>query len=162
MLSEFQRTRVWEGMWASEIRALYFADLASRYTRHKQFITGLSFFLSSAAAASLIGKLPQWMPILAATAVALASAYSMAAGLDRKAATMAKLHSAWSQLGADYERLWSHTEDDNAEAQLNEIIRREKEPSELATTEAPNDTNLMGKWQEHVELRMRRLTEQHV
>ena len=161
MLSELQRTQVWEGMLSSEIRALYFADLASTYTRRKQLIVGLSFFLSSAAAASLIGKLPQWVPLLSATCVALASAYSMAAGLDRKAATMAKLHSAWFQLASDYERLWSHTADDNAEAQLNEIIRREREPSELASTEAPYDKSLMEHWQEHVE-RMRHLTEQHV
>ena len=102
MLSEFQRTQVWEGMLESEIRALNFADLT---------------------AATLIGKFPQWVPILSATFVALASAYYMAAGLDPRTATMAKLHSAWSQLGADYERPWSHIEDDNAEAQLNEIIR---------------------------------------
>jgi hypothetical protein len=39
-------------------------------------------------------------------------------------------------------------------------MRREKEPSELATTEAPNDQVLLGKWQEHV-FSMYHLTGQH-
>jgi hypothetical protein len=56
MLSEFQINRVWENMLAAETRSLYFGDLASRYTRKKQWITGLSFFLSFGAAASFIGK----------------------------------------------------------------------------------------------------------
>ena len=44
MLSEFQITRVWKGMIESETRSLYFADLASRKTRQKQWITGAFFF----------------------------------------------------------------------------------------------------------------------
>jgi len=50
MLNEFQRTQVWEDLLAAETRALYFGDLASRYTHQKQWITGLSFFFASGAA----------------------------------------------------------------------------------------------------------------
>jgi hypothetical protein len=160
VLNEFQVSRVWENMLAAEARALYFADLASLYTRRKQFITGSSFFLSSGAAASLLGKLPPWIPLLLATAVALLSAYSMAIGLDRKIGTMAKLHSVWNQISMDYDRLWNHQNDGDAEEQLDQIIRREKEPSELATTDAPNDQKRLGKWQDHV-FNMYRLTGQH-
>jgi hypothetical protein len=96
-------------MLAAEARALYFADLASSYTRRKQLITGVSFFLSSGAAATLLGKVPSWIPLILPTAVALTNAYSMAS-----------------------------------------IVRQEKEPSELATTEAPNDQTRLGKWQDRV------------
>jgi hypothetical protein len=150
MLNEFQINRVWENMLASEARALYFADLASQYTRRKQWITGISFFLSSGAAATLIGQLPRWVPLALSIPVALASAYSMAVGLDRKIGTMAKLHSSWNQIAGEYDRLWNHAHDDDAEEQLEATIRREKEPSELAATEAPNDQQLLGKWQDHV------------
>jgi hypothetical protein len=160
VLNEFQINRVWENMLAAEVRSLYFADLASRYTRRKQWITGTSFFLSSGAAASIIGKLPQLVPLVLSGGVALASAYSMAVGLDRKIGTMAKLHSAWSQIALDYDRLWNHTNDDDAEAQFDQVIRREKDPSELAATEAPNDQELLGRWQDHV-FSMYHLTEQH-
>ena len=160
MLSEFQINRVWENMLAAETRALYFADLASRYTRRKQWITGGSFFLSSGAAASVIGKLPEWVPISLALIVAVASAYSIALGLDRKIGVMTKLHSAWTQISAEYDRLWNHVRDEDAEAQYMAILQKEKEPSELATTEAPNDQKLLGKWQDHV-FSMYHLANQH-
>ncbi|MGH8335666.1 MAG: hypothetical protein ACRETL_02305, partial [Gammaproteobacteria bacterium] len=47
VLTDFQINRVWEHMLAAESRALYFGDLASRYTRRKQWITGVSFFFSA-------------------------------------------------------------------------------------------------------------------
>src|SRR5476651_2449766 len=112
MLSEFQTTQVWENMLAAETRALYFADLASRYTRTKQIITGLSFFLASGAAASLVGKLPQWVPLVSSAVVAILSAYSMAVGLDRKISTMAKLHSSWNLISIEYEKLYNHPDSD--------------------------------------------------
>ena len=77
VLNEFQIGRVWDNMLAAETRALYFADLASRYTRRKQWITGVSFFLSSGAAATLIGKAPPWVPIVLSIIVSVASAYSL-------------------------------------------------------------------------------------
>lgn len=160
MLNEFETTQVWENMLNAETRALYFADLASRYTHTKQVITGVSFFLASGAAASLIGKLPQWVPLVASAIVAILTAYSMAVGLDRKISTMAKLHSAWNLISLEYQRLWNDAYSDDAEEKLYAIFAHEKEPSELATTEAPNNQKLSGEWQEHV-FKMYHLTGQH-
>lgn len=160
MLDELQRTQVWENMLAAETRSLYFGDLASRYTHQKQWITGLSFFFASGAAASLIGKAPESVPTLLSLAVAGMTAYSIAVGLDRKMAVMAKLHSAWNRIAQEYNRLWSHTGDEDAESQLKRIIEMSLEPSELATTEAPNDQKLLGKWQDRV-FAMYHLTGQH-
>jgi hypothetical protein len=123
-------------------------------------MTGVSFFLASGAAASLIGKLPQWVPLVASAVVAVLSAYSMAVGLDRKISTMAKLHSAWNLIALEYERLWSHPDSDDAEEHLYAVFQREKEPSELAATEAPYKEKLLGKWQEYV-FAMYHLTQQH-
>lgn len=150
MLSEDQINRVWENMVSAETRSLYFGDLGSRDTRYKQWITGCSFFLSSGAAAAVVGKAPQWVPVLLAVLSAAATAYSIAVNLDRRVATMATLHSAWSQIAAEYYHLWNHTNDDDAEEQLARIIAREKEPSELAITSAPNNQKLLGKWEDHV------------
>jgi hypothetical protein len=72
---------------------------------------------------------------------------------------MAKLHTTWNQIAAEYYRLWDQVYDDTAEEQLNAILASERAPSELATTEAPNNQRLLGKWQDHVFL-MHRLTEQ--
>jgi hypothetical protein len=160
MLTEHQIGCVWESMIEAEARALYFADLASRYARQKQIITGLSFFLSSGAAATVIAKSPSWIPIVLALISAGLNAYSLAVSLDRKVGTMAKLHSAWSRIATEYDRLWNHTYEENAESELDRIIQLEKEPSELAATDAPNDQELLGKWQDRV-FNMYHLTRQH-
>ena len=69
--------RIWEMKYEAEIRSLYFGELAARYSRHKQIITGVSFFFSSAAAASLIGKLDPTIPIVLSVIVAVLSACSI-------------------------------------------------------------------------------------
>jgi hypothetical protein len=160
MLTEFQLNRVWENMLAAETRSLYFGDLASRYTRQKQWITGLSFILSSGAAATVIAKSPPYVPVLLALAVSVATAYSIALNLDGKIATMVKLHSSWNRIAAEYDRLWNHAQDPDAEFQLSRIIESEREPSELATTEAPNNQKLLGEWQDRV-FALYHLTDQH-
>lgn len=141
---------VWERMISAEVRSLYFADLARRYTVQKQWIVGISFFLSSAAAASLGAQAPTWMPLIMAAIVAVLSAYSMAVGLDRKAQTMAKLHYSWLQVETDYERLWNHVHSEEAEADFEQLVQRERELSQLATTDAPNNVRLLEKWEDHV------------
>jgi hypothetical protein len=160
MLNEFQRNKVWENMLAAETRSLYFGDLASRYTRRKQIITGISFFLASGAAATLVAKSPMWVPLALSIVVALATAYAMAVNLDGKIWTMAKLHSAWTSIVHEYARLWSHTEDPDAKERLDKIVEREREPSQLAAAEAPNDQKLLGTWQDRV-IALYRLTGQH-
>jgi hypothetical protein len=156
MLTESQIDDVWEGQIAAETRSLYFGDFASLFSTRKQWITGLSFFLSSGAAATLIGKLPIWFPIVLSTAVAVITAYAVAVNLDSKIRTMAKLHYAWSAVGRDYARLWNHVYSEEAEGELEDLQRRELELSELATTDAPNDPERLSRWQDQV-FRLHRL-----
>ncbi len=146
MLAESDVGRIRERMMEAEIRSMYFGDLASRYTRYKQILSGASFFLSSGAAAALIGEAPKWVPVALAIVSALASAYSMAVNLDRRANTMAKLQHEWNTLQAGYERLQSHWQESAAEETLEELINRAAVASELAATEAPNDGKLVAKW----------------
>jgi hypothetical protein len=148
-------------MLAAETRSLYFGDLASRYTLQKQWITGVSFFLSSGAAATIIAKSPEWISAVLAVGVAVATAYSMAVNLDGQIKTMVKLYSSWDRVAADYCRLWSRTYADDAESQMYEIMQRARESSELATTDAPNDQKLLGKWEGRV-FALHGLTDQDV
>jgi hypothetical protein len=151
MLSEFRVKQVWDGMLAAETRALYFAGLASDYTLRKQLITGVSFVFASGAVVTLLTKTPsQFASILASLLVAVLNGYSIAVGLDRKISTLIKLHSTWQQIANDYSHLWNHLDDPDAESHLEEIIEREREPSEIAATEAPYKPRLLEKWQAHV------------
>ena len=74
---------------------------------------------------------------------------------------MAKLHSSWNTISVpDYERLWSHTYEAYAETVLDEIREREVVASEKTSTDAPYDPKLMDKWQHHVFV-MRKLISQN-
>lgn len=157
MLTQEEITSLWERMISAEVRSLYFADFANRYTRQKQFITGASFFLASGAAASLITKASPWIAVVLSCITALLSAYSVARGLDGATRSMAKFHSAWSELALKYEALWRKTYAEDASEKLEQLIAKEIELSTQATTEAPNNQKRMGIWQDHV-LRQRHLT----
>ncbi len=137
-------------------RALYFGDLANRYSRQKQWITGLTFFLSSGAAATIIAKLPLWVPMMLSTAIAIMTAYAVALNLDSKIRTMVKLHCGWHEVAHDYTRLWNHTYSEEAEADFEELVQRELDLSELATTDAPNDPKRLLHWEDQV-LKLHRL-----
>lgn len=150
MLTDAQVNDVWNEMIAAEVRALYFADLGANYTKTKQIITGISFFLSSGAAATILGKSPVWVPVLFSIVTAVATAYSIAVGLDRKAGLMGKLHYTWSEIESDYRQLWNHWYEDEAEDQLKDILIRVRDASQIAITEAPYDENLVKKWRSFV------------
>ena len=150
MLTEDQIRQTWTGLLSAETRALYFGDLAGRAARRKQIITGSTFFLASGAAATLIAQAPAWVPTALSVAVALLSSYTMAVQLDRRIGTLVKLHAVWNQIARDYERLWTHTYADDADDQLQAISASEADPSELATTEAPYDEQLLDQWQQRV------------
>jgi hypothetical protein len=150
MLTEDQANRVWEKMVEAEVRSLYFADLATYYTRNKQIITASSFLLSSGAAATVAAHTSFWFPLVTSAVSAALSGYSIAVGLDRKAATMAKLHSSWNELHADYERLWYHWRDEDAEAQFDELQKRGRGASETGSIEAPYDVTRFDKWTDWV------------
>jgi hypothetical protein len=155
MLTRHEADRVWERMVEAEVRSFYFADLASRYTTRKQIITGITFFLSSGAAATLVGKLPAWLPLSLSIIVAIVTAYSIAIGLDSRIKTLTELHYRWNHLSADYERLWNHWQEDDAEQVLEDLLRRAREASETGT-EMPYDSKLVEKWQKMVYSRFQR------
>jgi len=149
-LTEDQVADLWDRRISAEVRSLYFADLANVLSARKQWMTGISFFLSSGAAATLLAKQPTWVAIALSIIVALMAAYSFALNLDLKIKTFGKLHSSWSQISAEYARLWNHTYGDTAEQEFENLIERELSLSELAATEAPNDEARMARWQERV------------
>jgi hypothetical protein len=150
MLNQGQIEDVWRRQLDAETRALYFADLANRYTTQKKWITAGSFFLSSSAVVTFLTKLPDWVPVSLSIVTAVINAYSSAFGLDSRMRSMSKLYSQNSQLASDYEKLWNNVYAEDATLVLDGLIRRDREISETATTEAPNDQKRMGRWQDCV------------
>jgi hypothetical protein len=153
-LTENQVNYVWSEKVQAEVRSLYFAELASRYTKRKQMLTGASFFLSSGAAATVIGKLPACIPATLAIISAIAAAYSMAIDLDKRVATLVELHCQWNQLCMDYDALWNHWRDDKAEETLRQLNKRATEASGIGV-KMPYDQPLVNKWEDRVYARFR-------
>jgi hypothetical protein len=154
MLTENDADRIWKRMVEAEIRSLYFADLASRFNSYKQLITGASFFLSAIAAATLIASWSKWIAVMLTLIVAVVTAYSIAIGLDKRISTLSKLHSEWNYLHSGYERLWGRWYEEGAEEELDELIRRGREASQIAT-EMPYEAETMSKWEELVYSRLK-------
>jgi hypothetical protein len=149
-LTEEQTNRAWENMITAEVRAMYFADLASESVTLKQIITGVSFFLASGAAATLAAELPKVIPLAMSIVSAIATAYSMAVGLDKKSATLAKLQTTWSRLADDYEHLWNHWYEDDADGIYRQLATLARDASELASTESSYDESRVERWRRFV------------
>lgn len=150
MLSRSEIDLVWKYMLEAEVRAYYFGDLTGKYQRKKELITFVTFFLSTGAAATLIAKLPSWIPIILALITSAATTYSIVFGLDRKLIVMAQLHSQWMKIASDYEYLYHHWSVSEAGELLNDIQVREKQASETAVLDAPHIPELLDQWADHV------------
>jgi hypothetical protein len=134
MLTEPQISRVWQCKMEAEARSYYFAEIASRESTIKRWITGGTFFLSSATVVTILAD-HKYSSSFFALLIAIANGYQIAVGQDGKIKTAAKLQLGWIELEHDYDKLWSHVHDDNAEAILSNCLDRERELSETASTE---------------------------
>jgi hypothetical protein len=153
VLAETESPLVWNRMHEAEVRSLYFGEQAVRYTKLKQIITGTSFFLSSGAAATLIASFPKWIPTVLSTIVAILTAYSIAVSLDKRIGTICKLHAEWNHLCSQYEHLWHHRQEDDAEEIFAELGKRGREASQIAT-ELPYHPDALQKWEKLVYSRL--------
>jgi hypothetical protein len=87
-------------------------------------MVGVSFFLSSGAAATVIAKAPPWIPVILAIISALAAAYSFAIDMETRISTLAELHVRWNTISMDFDALWNHWYDSDAEQRLHELCKR--------------------------------------
>lgn len=150
-MTEDQANRIWERMYAAEVRSYYFGDLASHYSRANQIVAAISFIASSGAVVTIATHWPKFA-LISSSLSAAAAAYSIGVGLERKAMNMAKLQNEWSRIAADLEGLWNHWYEDDAEAKFTEVLERMRAASQTASTDAPYDEGRMAKWQERVNL----------
>jgi hypothetical protein len=155
MLSSLEQKAVWEGLLGSEIRANYFADLASRYQHRQRLITWAILVFSSGAFLSLVTDgLPlslHWIRPTAAFITAGLSFWSLTAKNERCAIDCSDLHFKLNILSQKFERLWDDMYSETAGENLREL---KEQGAELSRTSInfPVKSELMLKWQKHVEL----------
>jgi hypothetical protein len=150
MLSQPQIEKLWECKMSAEARAFYFADIANRESGIKRWITGVTFVISSAVVVTLLSKVPNWISVAMALSIAVANGYQIAVGQDSKIKTAGKLHMGWLKLEHDYDRLWSHTSDAEAESDLDKLLDHERDLSETAATELGHDDERWSRWMDIV------------
>ena len=152
-LTSPERDRVWEGLYNSEVRGLYFAHLSSRYQKQSSFITWCSLFLSGGAAASFASTLKvthPWVPTLLALITAGLSGYSLVAKKERKGIDSSSLSSKYAQLGLRYDLLYQDPMS-AVSASLPPLEEKRLELSQSAHTLA-NSRRLMAKSEKQIKL----------
>jgi hypothetical protein len=146
MLTDAQIERLWTRKLEAEARALYFAEVANDEATIRRCITGGTFILGSAVIVTLTTHLPGWVPILVTAIITIANGYQIAVNQESKIKTAGKLHLGWERIECDYDRLWSHTGDEDAERRLQDLQERERDLSETGATEIGLNNKRWRKW----------------
>ena len=150
LLTEVERTRLWENWLSAEIRAYYFADISSQYIKREQCATFLVLGLSSSALATLLAQFQAWVPAVLTAATALLSVYLVIFQNYRLALDSAELHERWNRLAREYERLWGQMYDEDAARRLAALEDQGGELSRKAIGLRASKRRLL-KWQDYVE-----------
>lgn len=154
MFSPLQQKRVWDGQLASEIRAIYFADLCNRYQRIQRAVTWVILACSSGAAVTLLTDwLPQsfaWLRPALALATAGLSLWSLVENFHKKATDCSDLQFRYRKLAKGFESLWDDMYSPDAKAKLDDLEAKAAE-LEKSSLPFPEGERRMRKWQEHVE-----------
>ncbi len=154
MLSQHQQKNVWEGWLSSEMRANYFADIASRYQFRQLAFTWVTLLASSGAAFAIVTDWsPQgyeWIKAALALITAAISLLSLVLQSQKNAMECSDLHFRWNRLAMEYEALWNDMYADGAEAKLKGLKEKEAELSKSSTAFSYRK-RVMLKWQDHVE-----------
>lgn len=148
MLSESQRTRLWEDWLGAEIRANYFADLAGTYQRRQRVATWLALFFSSGAFFAAIAKLPQgmtWVSIAFPLVAAAASLYTVVTQTQKNAVDCSDLHFRWNKLATEFQDIWDDSEAPDVPLKLARLRERKAETSKSGTAFRYDEKRML-KW----------------
>lgn len=139
------RQCVWEEMLTADMRANYFAELVGHYLKLDKWLRVATLLAASGTVGS---ALSQWnegvrlaVPIVA-TGVSFWLLLSQFGSMARDASD---LHSGWSAIKRDYERLWNHLDVPDAEEQYHQIYDRAEVLSKSGT-KFPNKKDRLGYW----------------
>jgi hypothetical protein len=148
MLTDFQKTELWEKWLASEMRANYYADLCARFQRRHNVLTWMTLLFSSGAALSFLTRVPDWGKASFAIVAAGVSFYAIVQQSLRKISECSDLSFRWNSLAIQYQELWNAVDADDAGETLRMLMQKGAEISKGGHS-LPNDQKTMLKWEEH-------------
>ncbi len=134
-------------MRAARARSLRFGEMLARHLQRRQWVQGLSFGLSSAAAlAVLAGPWPRVAAVLAG-AVAVANAWGAAACPHQELVRLAALRSGWESLRIDCGSLLSSRRGGGARGRFDALQQRADRLGSLASSGSPRKPGAAGRWE---------------
>lgn len=150
MLSELQQKDVWEGWLSAEMRANYFADRGSFYSKLQNGLTWTILFASSGAAGTVISGIgPLWLKSLLTLVAAGLSLFSLVKQNPKRYSDCSDLHFKWNRLAYDYKTLWDNMYADSAAATLRNLEERAADLSKSSMA-IPYKERVMLKWENYV------------
>lgn len=145
MLRDNLRRCVWEEMLTADMRANYFGELVGHYLKLDKGLRVATLLAASGTVGTALSQLDPSVklaiPILA-TAVSFWLLISQYGSMARDASD---LHSGWSAVQRDYERLWNNLDSGDAGEQYHQIYDRAEVLSKSGT-KFPNKTARLNYW----------------
>jgi hypothetical protein len=145
MDAENLRRCVWEEMLSAIMRSNYFAELVRHYLILDKGLRVATLVASSCAVVSALPQAPTEVRIIApiiATAISFWLLVSQYGTMSRDAS---ELHSGWSAIAHDYERLWNNLDSAGAEAEFHKIYESAEGLSKSGT-KFPNKKRRTSYW----------------
>ena len=126
------RKIVWEEMLCADMRANYFAELLRTYQKRDKWIRVGVLLASSGAVVTALSEMSAWIKLLAPIVAAAGSFWLLISQYSTLARDAADLHSGWAGLAKDYEHLWNHLKEPQAEATFEQIHERGESLAKMA------------------------------
>jgi hypothetical protein len=139
------RKLVWEEMLFADMRANYFAELLRNYQARDKFLRVAVLIASSGAVGTTLAQLDAPAKITVPVIAAAGSFWLLISQYSSLARDAADLHAGWSGVAKDYERLWNHLEDADAEANYQQIYDRGESLSRVGS-KFPNKPERLAYW----------------
>lgn len=118
------RRCVWDEMLFADMRANYFAELVSHYLRADKSLRVISLLATSGAVATALSQLDTTSRAIAPIFAASVSFWLLISQYGSMARDASDLHSGWSAVHHEYERLWNNLESQDAQEQYHQIYDR--------------------------------------
>jgi len=132
----------------AEMRANYFAGFVLRYQNLDRWIRVTVLLSSSGAAATALSSAEPWIKLALPILAAAGSFWLMLFQYGMLSRDASELHAGWSTLHTEYERLWNHLDNPDAESQFYSIYDKGESLSR-AGTKFPNKRKQLGELLDH-------------
>jgi hypothetical protein len=145
MEPDMLRRCVWEEMLTADMRASYFAELVGHYLKLDKWLRVATLLAASGTVGTALSQWSEGVRLAVPIVATGVSFWLLISQFGSMARDASDLHSGWSTVKRDYERLWGALSSPDAEEQYSQIYDRAEVLSKSGT-KFPNKTKRLGYW----------------